>query len=301
MLAVVIDQVIPDPPNRAHPVAWFGGLLRIGQLRLQYGSPLGLLLRGTVMLVAIGMLAAGAGWMLSLGTRGLGWPGVILEALALKLVISLRGLMRACELVEGALRGGQLDRARWLLGHHLVSRATAGLDPGHVRSAAIESAAENLTDAFAAPLCFYVFFGLAGAYAYRVVNTADAMVGYRDGTLEYFGKVAARIDDLLNLLPARLAALAIVFAAALHGCGRGAWSTMVRDHARTASPNAGWTMAAMAGSLGVVLEKIGVYRLGHGCLPGPGHVEQGLRLVKVGAVGVVLTLLAVQYLRNYSR
>jgi adenosylcobinamide-phosphate synthase len=205
-------------------------------------------------------------------------------------------------LVRGALSRGDLDRAQRLLGHHLVSRATASLDNGHVASATIESAAENLTDSFVAPLCFYIVFGLGGASAYRAINTADAMFGYRDGALEYFGKTAARLDDLLNLVPARIAALALVVAAALmDGRGRHAWSTMFREHGRTASPNAGWTMAAMAGALGVVLEKVGTYRLGKGSLPGTDDVDRGLRLVRAGALGTVVTLLGVFLLRNYSR
>ncbi|MGH7334237.1 MAG: adenosylcobinamide-phosphate synthase CbiB [Candidatus Rokuibacteriota bacterium] len=302
VLAVALDQLVADPPNRWHPVAWIGGLLGWGRARLQYGSPRGLLLRGTVLVMTVAALAWGSAWMFSVGARGLGWPGVVLEALALKMLISLRGLTDACDVVAEALRTGSLDRARELLGYHLVSRATASLDEGQVASAIVESAAENLTDAFVAPLCFYVVFGLGGACVYRAINTADAMFGYRGGPLEFFGKASARLDDLLNLIPARLAALALVMAAALAG-GRGwdAWSTMVRDHERTASPNAGWTMATMAGALGVVLEKVGAYRLGRGSLPRVEHVYRSLRLVRVGALGTVLMLLGAFLLRNYSR
>src|SRR5262249_54209283 len=156
-------------------------------------------------------------------------------------------------------------RGRGLVGFHLVSRPTSGLSEGQVASAAVESAAENLTDAFVAPLLWYSALGLAGAFLYRTVNTADAMIGYREGALEYFGKASARLDDLLSLIPARIAGLAVVGAAALTGEDfRSAWTTMHHDHGRTASPNAGWTMSAMAGALGVMLEKPGTYRLGAG-------------------------------------
>jgi adenosylcobinamide-phosphate synthase len=302
VLAMVLDQFLADPPNRWHPVAWIGSLLRWGRVRLEYGSPRGLLLRGSVLVMTVAVLAGGSAMVFSAGVRGLGWPGVILEAVALKLLISLRGLTHACRLVGEALRAEDLTQARRLLGYHLVSRATGSLDTGRVASATIESAAENLTDSVVAPLCFYIVFGLGGAGVYRAINTADAMLGYRQGSLEYFGKAAARADDLLNLVPARMAALALVLAAALmERRGRVAWSTMLRDHGLTASPNAGWTMATMAGALGVVLEKVGAYRLGSGSLPGAEHIDRSMRLVRAGALGALVALLGGWLLRNYSR
>jgi len=302
VLAVARAEIVADPPNRWHPVAWIGGLLGWGRARLQRGSAPGLVLGGAVLVLIVAALAWSSAWMFSMGARRLGWPGVILEAFALKLLISLRGLTRACRSVEIALNRGDLHEARGLLGYHLVSRATGSLDCGQVASATIEAAAENLTDAFVAPLCFYLAFGLGGACVYRAINTADAMVGYRDGPLEFFGKASARLDDLLNVIPARLAAIAIVATAALVAeRGRDAWVTMVRDHGRTESPNAGWTMSAMAGALGVVLEKPGTYRLGRGSPPRAADVHRSLRLVRTAALGMVGTLLALVFLRNYSR
>ena len=175
--------------------------------------------------------------------------------------------------------GGDLHAARALAGRDLVSRDTSLLDAGEVASAAIESVAENLTDSLVAPLLYYLVAGLPGAWAYRVINTADAMVGYRTGRLEYLGKVAARLDDVVNLLPARLAALALVMAARVAGAdGRGARAVLSRDHARTASPNAGWTMSAMAGALGVTLAKRDAYRLGDGTSPDASDVARAVRV-----------------------
>src|SRR5262249_45061093 len=150
---------------------------------------------------------------------------VIVEGMALKSLLSLRDLLGAATAVGGALEGGRLEAGRRLVGHHLVSRPTRRLDEQGVASAAIESVAENLTDAVVAPVLFYVAFGLPGAAVYRAVNTADAMIGYRDGTLEWLGKVAARLDDVLNLIPARMAGAALVLAAPLAGGdARAAWS-----------------------------------------------------------------------------
>src|SRR5262249_12562939 len=151
-------------------------------------------------------------------------PALLLDALLLKCVLSLRGLRDAVTTVGAALGAGDLDRARWLLGFHLVSRPTRELDAGHVASGAVESLAENLTDSWLAPLCFFAVGGLPAAWAYRAVNTADAMIGYREGVLEHLGKAAARLDDVCNWIPARLAGLALVAGAALGGeSARGAW------------------------------------------------------------------------------
>jgi adenosylcobinamide-phosphate synthase len=211
------------------------------------------------------------------------------------LLLALRGLFAAAEAVARPLAAGDLAAARHALGRHLVSRPTAELDAPHVASGAVESVAENLTDGYVAPVLLFLVLGLPGAALYRAINTADAMLGYRDGPLEYFGKTAARLDDVLNLVPARLAALAIVAAAPLAAAGASArqgWVTLRRDRARTASPNAGWTMAAMAGALGVTLEKPGAYRLGSGGrAPCAADVTRSVRVVAAAAVLVTAALL----------
>lgn len=290
VLAVGLDLVAGDPANRWHPVAWIGRALARGRERLCHGSPPTLLVAGAALTLGVTALAALAGGAVALVAGPLGWAGVVLEAPALKSTLALRGLAGAARAVAAALATGDLAGARASLGFHLVSRSTAALDEGHVASGAIESLAENLTDSFVAPLIFFLLFGLPGALAYRALNTADTMLGYRDGALEHFGKVAARLDDLVNLVPAPIAALAFVAAA-----GRRApfaWRMMVRDHERTASPNAGWTMAAAAGALGITLEKPSVYRLGEGPLPAGADIERAIRLL-VRAAGVVVVALIV--------
>jgi adenosylcobinamide-phosphate synthase len=224
----------------------------------------------------------------------LGIAGLALEALALACLLSLRGLIGAARGVASGLSRGDLVGARRAVGYHLVSRHTAELDEGHVASAAIESIAENLTDSLVAPALCFLAGGLAAAAVYRVVNTADAMLGYRLGPLEYFGKVAARLDDLLNLIPARLAGLGIVVGAALVGeSGSGALVILRRDRRRSASPNAGWTMSAMAGALGVLLEKPEAYRLGAGALPVAGDIERSVKVMSAGTAVSLATLVAV--------
>ena len=252
-----------------------------------------MLLSGAVVTLGVASAAALLSMALVILASGLGWLGVVIEGLALKSMLSVRGLACAASGVRDDLDRADLGAARGGVGRDLVSRPTGGLDAGQVTSATIESVAENLTDAFLAPLLFFVVFGLPGAVAYRVINTADAMVGYRDGPLLYFGRVAARLDDLLNLVPARLAALLIVVAAAIAGAAAaGALATMRRDHARTASPNAGWTMSAMAGALGVTLAKPGAYTLGAGPSPSPADISRAVHLLGIAAALAVTTVVA---------
>ena len=267
-----------------------GRALAAGRRTLCRGRPAALLLSGTALTLFVMALAAGGGAAVATVAHALGVAGLVLEAAALKSALSLRGLIRAARSVAAALSRGELDTARARLGVHLVSRPTATLDAGEVASGAIESVAENLTDALLAPIVSYLALGLPGALAYRALNTADAMLGYREGELEYFGKFAARLDDAANLVPARLAALALVAAAGLRAPA--AWTIMVRDHRRTASPNAGWTMSAMAGALGVSLTKPDAYRLGEGRAPTAADIEHGVLLVARAAVLSVIAALS---------
>jgi adenosylcobinamide-phosphate synthase len=302
-VAVALDLAFGDPPNRLHPVAWMGRLLAWGQRRLGAGSPPRLLLGGAALVLVVTGLAAGVGWMIAVGaTRVGGLPGLALESLGLSCTLSLRGLFAAAGAVAADLVRGDVLAARATVARHLVSRPTGTLDARQVTSAAVESVAENLTDAFAAPLCFFLAFGLPGAFAYRAINTADAMLGYRVGALEHFGKTAARLDDVVNLAPARLAALAIVAAAALAGANaRRAWRTMLRDSGRTASPNAGWTMAAMAGALAVTLEKPSAYRLGDGRAPLPTDIARSVRITAVAAALVLAGAAAARFAVGLAR
>jgi adenosylcobinamide-phosphate synthase len=254
-----------------------GRALARGRKRWCHGSPAVLFVAGGCLTLGVVALAALGGGIVTLLAGALGVAGLVLEAAALKLTLALRGLARAARGVAAALARGDLAAARASLGYHLVSRSTAALDASQVASGAVESVAENLTDSFVAPLIFYLAFGLPGAFAYRALNTADTMLGYHDGPLEHFGKLAARLDDLANLVPAPLAGLAIVAAAGRHR--RAAWRVMIRDHVHTASPNAGWTMSAAAGALGVTLEKLDHYRLGQGRRPEAGDIERSLRLL----------------------
>ena len=290
LLALAVDLAFGDPPNRYHPVVWIGRLLEAGRRWLCRGSPARLLAGGAAVTIAVAGLAGAAGALVSVLAARLGVGGLLLEALALMCLLSFRDLVGAARSVAADLGRGDLPAARRTVGYHLVSRPTAELDERQVASATVESVAENLTDGLVAPVCFFLAGGLVGAAVYRVINTADSMFGYRTGPLEYFGKSAARLDDLLNFFPARIAGLSLVAGAALAGeSARGALAILRRDRRRTESPNAGWTMAAMAGALSVVLEKPTVHRLGAGALPIVSDIERSVRVLRAAAaVGLLL-------------
>src|SRR5262245_41960030 len=287
-----MDLAFGDQPNRYHPVAWIGRLLGVGQSWVFHGPPARLMVGGALTTIAVAALAGAAAALVSRIAAGLGIVGILLEALALTSLLSLRDLIGAARSVARDLDRSDLPAARGAVGYHLVSRPTAALDEGQVASATIESIAENLTDSLVAPVCFFLAGGLVWAAVYRVINTADAMLGFRQGPLEYFGKSAARLDDLVNLIPARIAGLSLVAGAALAGeSPSGALSALRRDRRRTQSPNSGWPMSAMAGALGVVLEKPGVHRLGAGALPITADIERAVRVVAAAsAVSVALAV-----------
>lgn len=291
LLALAIDGVWGDPANRWHPVAWMGTAIARLQRRAPRQGATAPFLFGLCLAGGGAALSALAAWVLARALSRAPRPvAALLEAILLKMTFSLRGLVAAGRSIEAALERGELEAAQRLLAWHLVSRDVSRLDASQVAAATIESLAENLSDGTLAPLFYYALapraeWGLAAAYAYRFLNTADAMLGYRDAEREWLGKAPARLDDVANLLPARATALWIVACACVAGGdGRRAWRIWRRDARRTASPNAGHPMAAMAGALGVELEKVGHYVLGAGLAsPKPEDIGRARRLVGFAA------------------
>ncbi len=261
-VACALDVGLGEPPAFCHPVVLIGRALAFGSDRHSARSATGQLAGGAAALLATASLAAVAG--LAVDRMGGGrLLGLLARGAALKPLFALRMLLEEASAVRTALDAQDLREARKRL-RSLVSRPTAELTPGLVAAAAIESLAENLGDSVLAPWFYYAGFGLPGATVYRVVNTADAMYGYR-GEKEWLGKAAALTDDALNWVPSRFAAAAIVAAARLRlskAAARAALASWRADGGATASPNAGRPMAAMAGALGRRLEKPGHYVLG---------------------------------------
>ncbi len=259
LLAGVIDVAFGEPPNAVHPVVWMGRLIAALERRRPQGRPRAELAYGALIVVATTGVCAAAGIAVVAALAHLPWwLALPLGAAALKVTFSLRGLVAAGRHVQRAL-DCDTDAAREGL-RALVSR-DRDLSPPQIVSAAIESLAENLTDSVVAPLLAFAVFGLPGALVYRALNTMDAMIGYH-GEFEHVGKVAARADDVANFIPARLTGVLLVALAATRARSAAAWTALRRQHGLSSSPNKLWTIAPMAGALGVRLEKPGVYAVG---------------------------------------
>jgi len=299
-LSVALDLALGEPPERWHPVVWMGRLVKKLEGRApREGRVLPLAYGAVVEAVCLAAVALPAR-LWERAADAIPAVALPLQAIALKPTFSVKALFAMVGEVERALERGDLAGARGAVGR-IVSRDVEGLDGSGVAAAAVESLAENAGDSVVAPLLYYTVLGLPGAYGYRMTNTMDAMLGYR-GRYEYLGKAAARLDDLLNLLPSRLAALAMVAASRLAGGSPArAWAIARRDSSRTASPNAGWPMAAAAGALDRRLEKIGHYVLNpEGVLPQVEDIRRARRLVGASLVLAVLGVLVVRVVLRRS-
>ncbi|MDP3890305.1 cobalamin biosynthesis protein [Nocardioides sp.] len=242
-----LDRALGDP-RRGHPVAGFGTLARRLETPL-YADSRAAGAAYTLMLVG-GTATVGAAVGRVGGRSGSGWGREMLGvAASTYVVLGGTSLVREGDTMAAALASDDLAAARGRLGH-LCARDATGLGADELARATVESLAENTSDAVVAPLVWGALLGVPGLVGYRAANTLDAMVGYRSPRYARFGWAAARLDDLLNLVPARLAALLAVVAAEDRA---GAWRVWRRDGAHHPSPNAGQVEAAFAGALGVRL------------------------------------------------
>ena len=292
LLAVAIDVAFGDPPDAVHPVAWMGGIISFLEKPGLKLKPAAQFCYGVVMTVFLVALFAVPVYFIVvyLGQVSLA-AVIILGAFILKSTFSIKGLRLTALKIRQLLKDNKLEESRFEL-RALVSRDTRNLDEPLVVSAAVESVAEGSGDSLVAPLFYFLIFGIPGAVAYRVVNTLDSMIGYH-GRYEYLGKFPAVLDDILNFIPARVAALLIVLAAAVIKKGRRAWRVAFTDHVKAKSPNAGWPMAAMAGALDVRLEKPGNYKLGEAKTPlVPETIDGSVKIFSaVAAVWVLICLI----------
>lgn len=257
--AVALDLACGELPTRVHPVAWLGrGSGALGRC-LPRGAGTRDLRSGLALAAVIPALAVALAVTARRGASRWGRaPGFAAEVFLLKQTFAVRALFEHVAAVRRPLAMGALDDARAATGR-IVGRDISTLDAPSLASAAIESLAENASDSAVAPWMWYAVGGLPGAVAYRAINTLDATVGYRH--FGSFGLPSARLDDVANVVPARLTAACIALASsAPAAAARGA----IRDARNTPSPNSGWPMAAAAHALDVRLEKHGHHVLNAG-------------------------------------
>lgn len=242
LLGWAADRLAGDPPSLPHPIVWFGRLIACGERRLNRGR--WRMLKGA--LLAVGLVAGVfflTGLLLRLAASLSPWLALAVQAVLVfyflagtTLIREVRGVFRA---LSSSLEDGRRQVAR------IVGRDTSELTANEVRQAALETLAENLSDGVIAPMFWFLLLGAPGMAAYKMTNTLDSMIGYRTARYNRFGRVAARLDDALNYIPARLTALLMCVAA-----GRLSVIKFVAVNGRKhLSPNSGYPEAALAGIL----------------------------------------------------
>jgi adenosylcobinamide-phosphate synthase len=281
--ALLVDATLGEPPERFHPTVWMGqAISALESPGLRIGSPRGRRVAGLFLAAALPSVAfLSSRAMLHATPRSL---RPIVEVSLLSTTLSMRGLGEAALGVRGELAGGRLEEARRLVGR-FVGRDTEGLCVSDVCRAAVESVAENTSDGVVAPMLYGYLFGAPGALAYKAINTADSMIGHRNPRHGDLGRAGARLDDLANLVPARLTVLACAVAS---GSPESVLDSASRYGHLTASPNAGRVEAAFAGALGVRLGGTNSYGgverrgpvLGDGGPPDGGDIGRAVALMR---------------------
>lgn len=312
--AIGIDAIVGDPDwlwrRLPHPVTWFGALIGAldRALNRDHAGPALRRLAGVVTIVAIVAIAWFAGVLVERLLARIPY-GIVLVPVIASVFLASRSLYQHVARVRDAFRGEDLAAPRQAVSM-IVGRDPESLDRAGITRAAIESTAENFSDGVVAPAFWFAVFGLPGLFAYKMINTADSMIGHRSARHEAFGWAAARLDDLVNLPASRLAGFLIAMAAPfVDGTIKQSFMVMLDDARKHRSPNAGWPEAAMAGALGIALA--GPRRYGERLVDdpylndsgrheaGPGDIGRALKILRVAtAGGAILTLIVWLYLHT---
>lgn len=296
--ALVLDFSLGDPKNKFHPTAWIGSLIAkltplsknsSKNLEKFGGICLVLISTGIVSLIII-LLEIGID-LITIDYLSI-IVSVLVGTLLLKATIAIKGMERHALAVIDCLKREDISSARDNLSM-IVKRSTKNLDKNHVISGVIESISENTVDGITAPLFYFGLFGLPGSFIYRVINTADSMIGYKTSIFKNIGWFGANCDNILNFIPSRLTAFTMILTAILlKKDWKKSYEIMIRDGNKTESPNAGYPMAAIAGALGKKFEKIDQYSLGDGDIfLSIENVKSAIVLMKVTSiifVGIVV-------------
>ena len=267
--AIGLDLIFGDPKNKYHPTAWIGIIIsKLTPLAKNNNTTVEKFTGFFIVLIPAGIVVI----LLSILDLGisfitLDWVTIIVSILAgtilLKTTIAIRGMEHYALAVMDSLENNNLDSARVNLSM-IVKRNTKNLDRNHVVSGVLESISENTVDGVTGPLFYYAIFGIIGAFVYRIVNTADSMIGYKTDIFKNIGWFAATCDTILNYIPSRLTGLVMILSAIiLQNNWKESYQVMLRDGKKTESSNAGYPMAALAGALETKFEKLDHYSLGN--------------------------------------
>ena len=289
--AMILDLLLGDPKNRFHPTSWIGILIAKLVPLTKNEKPNLEKIGGTILVVIVSLFVGTLLVLLNTGIQNIIVDpfaiiiSVIVGVLLLKSTIAIRGMEKHAMAVMDSIEKNDLDSARTNLSM-IVKRNTKNLDKNHLLSGTLESISENTVDGITGPLFYFAFFGIPGAFIYRVINTFDSMIGYKTSIFRNVGWFAANCDKVLNYLPSRITSLLMVIGAMILGNDwKKSYHIIKRDAKNTQSPNAGYPMAALAGALGTRFEKIDHYSVGEGDIElSKSHLRSAIALMKITSV-----------------
>jgi adenosylcobinamide-phosphate synthase len=289
--ALALDFSIGDPRNKFHPTAWIGSLIAkltpyaksSSEGLEKLGGIFIILISSGIVIFLIILLNTGIS-LITIDPLSV-IISVIIVGVLLKTTIAIKGMEKHAIAVVHALELNDISSARDHLSM-IVKRNTKNLDKNHIFSGVLESISENTVDGITGPLFYFAIFGLFGAFTYRVVNTADSMIGYKTDTFKNVGWFGANCDKILNYIPSRLTGFVMILSAVILGHDwKKSYKIMIRDGRKTESLNAGYPMAAIAGALGTKFEKLDHYSLGDGNVSfTKNHVQSAISIMKVTSI-----------------
>ena len=255
--AFLIDALIGDPRSKFHPVVLMGKLIVVLEyfLRRDFDTSTKKILKGGLLVLIVVLTSYGVGALISItaGMAGSLTAKIFIEALILSFMITPRSLAEAGREIYYLLSAENLQQARYKVGW-IVGRDTKNLNEAEITRATVETISENTVDGIISPLFYFAIGGLPLAVAYRAVNTMDSMLGYKNERYLYFGRIAARLDDVANFIPARITAILFLMSALILNLDfKNAFKMLVRDADKHPSPNGGYAEATVAGALNVRL------------------------------------------------
>ena len=289
--ALILDFLIGDPKNKFHPTSWIGSLIAKIVPIVKNESHKKEKLGGIILVILVTSIVSTLLVLLNLGIQSISIEflgivvSIIVSIILLKTTIAIRGMEKHALAVMDSLDQNDLEAARNNLSM-IVKRNTKNLDKNHVLSGTLESISENTVDGVTGPLFYFSFFGIIGAFVYRIVNTIDSMIGYKTSIFQNIGWFGANCDKVLNYLPARITSILMVLSAMILGHDwKKSYKIMRRDGKNTDSPNAGYPMAALAGALGTQFEKINHYSVGEGNIElTKDHLRSAISLMKITSI-----------------
>ena len=291
IFAIILDFMIGDPKNKFHPTSWLGSFIAKLVPMVKNESHQIEKLGGIILVILVTSIVSTLLVLLNIGIQSISIESVvtivsiIVGMILLKTTIAIRGMEKHAMAVMNSLEKNDLEAARNNLSM-IVKRNTTNLDKNHVLSGTLESISENTVDGVTGPLFYFAFFGILGAFVYRIVNTIDSMIGYKTSIFRNVGWFGANCDKILNYLPARITSIMMVIGAMILGNDwKKSYKIMRRDAKNTDSPNAGYPMAALAGALGTQFEKINHYSVGEGNIElTKDHLCSAISLMKITSI-----------------